>query len=263
MESILKQRAISAFIFVVVVVSLFCVGNFGAMALLAAIVPASLYEFGKMQKKEGLALWLPVLWGLSVIAFLYFADFRANEFNSVAIIASVSYLMTGLFILLPRIPLTSWVSNTVYFYPVVGAALWIKMLALEPEMNIVLLLVLCLLWANDTGAYLVGRRWGKNKLYEIISPKKTWEGFAGGLLFTMLTAGGIHFTKWGTETNWFLVGVLAAVLGTMGDLVQSKIKRENNVKDSGNIMPGHGGIWDRFDSFLFYLPFALLLVLAF
>lgn len=118
-----------------------------------------------------------------------------------------------------------------------------------------------MMWCNDTFAYICGRLFGKHKLYEKISPKKTIEGFVGGLLFTQIAALVLFKT-----TNmpfslffWLTIALTASTIGTIGDLVESKYKRQAEVKDSGAIMPGHGGILDRLDSILFAAPFLFLI----
>lgn len=116
--------------------------------------------------------------------------------------------------------------------------------------------VFVMIWVNDTFAYLVGRQVGKTKLFESISPNKTWEGSIGGAIFVMATA--IFFSYLFpilTLTDWLVIGVLTAVTGTYGDLVQSKLKRSLEVKDSGSLMPGHGGALDRLDSLIYSIPF--------
>jgi phosphatidate cytidylyltransferase len=116
--------------------------------------------------------------------------------------------------------------------------------------------MLFLTWANDSFAYIIGSRIGKTPLFPRISPKKTWEGTIGGGLMCMLTAGiiGLFFKELST-LNWVVVGGIVAVFGTLGDLVESMLKRSVGVKDSGSIMPGHGGFLDRFDAFMFTIPF--------
>jgi phosphatidate cytidylyltransferase len=118
-----------------------------------------------------------------------------------------------------------------------------------------------LIWANDTFAYIVGKAIGKRKLFERISPKKTIEGFAGGMLFTVLGAyflGQSSYFTILTPLQWMVFAAILVVFGTLGDLVESKLKRNAGVKDSGKIMPGHGGILDRLDSILFAIPFIFL-----
>jgi phosphatidate cytidylyltransferase len=121
-----------------------------------------------------------------------------------------------------------------------------------------------ILWSNDTFAYLVGITMGKHKLSEKISPKKTWEGVIGGILFGLLAAFIISiFFKELTLWQWLLAALSINISGIFGDLSESLLKRHFQVKDSGNIFPGHGGILDRFDSVIFSAPvlFCYLLLL--
>ncbi|WP_432711777.1 phosphatidate cytidylyltransferase [Pedobacter sp.] len=114
---------------------------------------------------------------------------------------------------------------------------------------------LLMLWASDTGAYLFGRKLGKTKLFERHSPKKSWEGFSGGVFTSVLVAFIISlFFKEISAPVWMGMAVLVVSFGTLGDLVESMLKRSLNVKDSGNILPGHGGILDRFDGLLIAAP---------
>lgn len=114
---------------------------------------------------------------------------------------------------------------------------------------------LIMLWGNDTGAYLSGRAFGKHKLFERHSPKKTWEGFIGGVLISAGIA--LIISHFYTEMPWFqwvIMAVIIGTFGTMGDLVESMFKRSINVKDSGGILPGHGGLLDRFDGLFIAVP---------
>ena len=115
-----------------------------------------------------------------------------------------------------------------------------------------------LIWSSDTFAYFTGKFFGKHKMSPKISPKKTWEGFAGGVVLTLIL--GFFVEKYFPELrgNWMVVGVLVAVFGPLGDLVESQLKRNFGVKDSGNIIPGHGGILDRLDSFIICAPVVYL-----
>ncbi len=123
--------------------------------------------------------------------------------------------------------------------------------------------ILFLTWANDTGAYLVGSKIGKTPLFPRISPKKTWEGTVGGGILCLLTGFAIHrFLGVLSLTDWLIIGGIVAVFGTLGDLIESMLKRSVGVKDSGSFMPGHGGFLDRFDAFLFALPFVFLYLMV-
>jgi phosphatidate cytidylyltransferase len=124
----------------------------------------------------------------------------------------------------------------------------------------VVLGVILLIWSNDTFAYLGGSLFGKHKMSPRISPGKTWEGTIFGIVVTF----GLSFLLKSYFKNdlfnvWLMLGALVPVLATTGDLVESMLKRQANVKDSGNIMPGHGGILDRFDSLIFVSPFVYVL----
>ena len=130
------------------------------------------------------------------------------------------------------------------------------------------LLVFVLLWINDSGAYIVGSLTGRHKLSPSISPNKTWEGFIGGCLLTVAGAvllGNYCDDFFGladlTLLTWIMIGVITCVFGTIGDLLESKIKRFYSVKDSGHWIPGHGGILDRIDSFLIAYPFVAMMLL--
>ncbi|MBS3737877.1 phosphatidate cytidylyltransferase [Mesohalobacter halotolerans] len=128
---------------------------------------------------------------------------------------------------------------------------------LYPDYNTyILLYVFILMWINDSFAFLIGKHFGKQKLFAKISPKKTVEGFLAGFTFTII--GGIlisYFNQTLSFYNWVVVGILVSVFGNLGDLVQSKFKRKALVKDSGKIMPGHGGVFDRMDSIIFSSTF--------
>ena len=115
--------------------------------------------------------------------------------------------------------------------------------------------LLILIWSSDSWAFVCGKLFGRHKLFERISPNKTWEGFIGSIILTTSTGYVLSNNGFGLSQNeWMILGILAAISATLGDLFQSMLKRESNSKDSGNILPGHGGILDRFDSILFCFP---------
>jgi phosphatidate cytidylyltransferase len=121
-----------------------------------------------------------------------------------------------------------------------------------------------LVWANDTGAYLTGMSLGKHKLMERISPKKTWEGFAGGVLISAIVAW--LLADWLGVTgkfHWIIISVIVSTVGTYGDLAESMLKRSVGIKDSGSILPGHGGFLDRFDSTIMSFPLVYLFIALF
>jgi phosphatidate cytidylyltransferase len=125
----------------------------------------------------------------------------------------------------------------------------------------ILLGLFLLIWTNDVFAYLVGSQLGKHRLFERHSPKKSWEGSIGGLVFALIAA--FILSKYVYQLNltqWLVMAAISSVFGTYGDLAESMLKRNAGVKDSGTILPGHGGILDRFDAALFATPFVYLYV---
>ncbi|MFN8240844.1 MAG: phosphatidate cytidylyltransferase [Bacteroidales bacterium] len=123
---------------------------------------------------------------------------------------------------------------------------------------------LLLLWANDTGAYIVGVTIGRHRLMERISPKKSWEGFFGGMIISAAVAWLLSgFLGVVSTSGWIIISLIVSVTGTFGDLVESMFKRSLGVKDSGTIMPGHGGFLDRFDSAIMSFPAVYLYLTLF
>lgn len=121
-----------------------------------------------------------------------------------------------------------------------------------------------LIWMNETGAYLVGTAFGRNRLFERISPKKSWEGFLGGGILSLVTA--LLISRFYTRImmiDWVIIALIVVVCSTYGDLFESMFKRSINAKDSGTILPGHGGILDRFDGVLMAAPFVFVYLTLF
>lgn len=169
-----------------------------------------------------------VLFGLSIITLFYFSDELYTD--SAKLIFSTAYLSIpfSLSLAIPR-------SNN----------------PLSPEIFYVFLL----LWISDSFAYLVGSKFGKRKLAPHISPNKSVEGLIGGVVSTMLVGLVVEYLEPSLRGNWIVVSLIIAILAPVGDLAESKLKRKFKVKDSGNLIPGHGGLLDRLDSFIFCIPF--------
>jgi phosphatidate cytidylyltransferase len=128
----------------------------------------------------------------------------------------------------------------------------------------IMLGLLIIIWASDTGAYFTGSLFGKTKLFERISPKKSWEGSIGGAVIAISLAVVISFYYTDLNTiEWISVAIIVVVAGTYGDLVESLFKRSMSIKDSGNIIPGHGGFLDRFDSLILAVPFIVVFLKLF
>jgi len=147
------------------------------------------------------------------------------------------------------------------FYPLTAPPFMINTTDWFPEFAAIPLGIVLLIWTNDTFAYFTGSLLGRTKILPSISPKKSWEGFIGGSVFAILT--GWILSKYFTQLNvyqWISVAIIISVTGTIGDFFESFIKRKAEVKDSGNLLPGHGGFLDRFDALIFCLPFVTLYI---
>ncbi len=196
-----------------------------------------LYFHNDMPAKWALLLMLLVLAPFLIVLFIP----TKNPFHVVA-----NYLLITVYISLPLFSL-----NVLAFA--------------EGEYNPLLLLsFFVLIWINDTGAYLIGVNFGKRRLFERISPKKSWEGFFGGLVLTIIAAYLLFlWVGQGSVALWLITGFLVSIFATLGDLVESMLKRSVNTKDSGKLLPGHGGVLDRFDGALFAAPIMSLLFYLF
>ena len=133
-----------------------------------------------------------------------------------------------------------------------------KYSSMENTFSLEVIFLFILIWSSDTFAYLVGKFFGKHKMAPKISPKKTWEGYIGGVVLTLILSYFVEQYQPQLRGNWMVVGFLIAAFAPLGDLVESQLKRNFGVKDSGNIIPGHGGVLDRLDSFLICVPVVYL-----
>lgn len=204
--------------------------------LLAAVHFSGLYIIGP-EYLPALALAMPLAASLCYIAMLYTRI--EKPFQSVATALAGLFYITAPFTLLLFISFDSGVFD---FRPALG--------------------LLLLNWLNDTGAYLAGSRIGRHLFFPRISPKKTWEGFLGGAAVTLLGSWAVTAVLgYYPLAVWLILAGIVVVFGTLGDLVESMFKRSLSVKDTGAMLPGHGGALDRFDAFLFLLPFAAFYLL--
>ncbi|MDO5615337.1 MAG: phosphatidate cytidylyltransferase [Cruoricaptor ignavus] len=148
--------------------------------------------------------------------------------------------------------------TVIYVALTFGFALGLPKFNSSGEFTLEAFMLFVLIWASDSFAYFSGRLFGKHKMAPTISPKKTWEGFAGGVVLTLIFAYFIEDYYTDLRGNWMVVGFLVSIFAPLGDLVESQLKRIFGVKDSGNIIPGHGGILDRLDSFIICAPVVYL-----
>ncbi len=194
-----------------------------------------------------------------LIIFLYAA--RYIEIAFISLIIPVLLLVFIAEIFLNREYHFASVTITVFAFVYIGLPLALSaFLAFPVENNHnytsgILIGLLSLTWINDTGAYVTGMLFGRHRLFERLSPKKSWEGAIGGTVFTLALGLWMHqFVSLLTFTDWVILSVIVSVFGVFGDLYESLIKRCSGVKDSGSLLPGHGGVLDRIDSLLFIVP---------
>lgn len=260
----LLLRSISGLVYVGLIVGSLLLGNkwFGVvtliMALLASIEFQKISHGGKVLSKK---LCCIDIIGISCLLLsMLWTDFIILGclcWLTLLIVRVISELYSK-----NNNPLKSLaISFMNQIYIVLPLALML-ILTLIPGGTELVLLIFIYIWINDTGAYLVGCTFGRHRLFERISPKKSWEGFFGGLFFNILAS--VIFLQCGViesinkinfdDVIWMGLPVVVTVFATWGDLVESLIKRTLQIKDSGNIIPGHGGILDRIDSLLLVIP---------
>lgn len=260
----LFKRSLSGVVFVTVIIGGTIIHPFVFASVFAIILLLTQAEFYKIaeqanfspQKVVGsvLALFLftssflvannfiPkafVLLNIPLLLFIFINELfrkKGGCLKNIAItITGILYIAVP-FSLLNFIVVISSLGNTV-FYP------WI------------LVGIFLILWTNDSMAYVLGSLLGKHKIAANISPGKSWEGFIGGTVFAVIIGiiNAVLFQEI-NMTNWIIIALLVVIFGTLGDFFESKLKREIGIKDSGTILPGHGGLLDRFDSLLFAIP---------
>lgn len=226
--------------------------------LFAILMVIGSFEFAKLKGISSVLLITTsvVLFLASQLVFFVDIDFDKMYFGlSIVSVASAVYLFFELF-------KTKQISSFFLFIVYLAIPL-LLLIYLQSQYKMVVLSIFMLIWSNDTFAYLSGKSFGKTKLFPSVSPKKTIEGFAGGMICTIFVALMCFYFQIVPQFNvvvWVVFAILISVFGSVGDLVQSKMKRVAGVKDSGNIMPGHGGVLDRLDSVIFVTPIIYLLV---
>lgn len=255
----LLVRAASGAVFVTVVLGAALLGPYASAALFAGVCVIGATELHGLLRPRMPSVALATAIGLAYIV-LAAVPLARPALAAPALALALSALLLAALPLLRRpvlSPLALAFLGAAYLAAPFAFATWLC--AIDPWLFIGFM---CLLWANDTGAYLVGKAIGRHKLMPKVSPGKTWEGFIGGVGMAILLAWPI--SGWSAELplqGWILAAAAVAIAGTVGDLYESALKRRAGVKDSGRVMPGHGGVLDRFDGYLLAAPAMLLIVL--
>ncbi|MFM7078288.1 MAG: phosphatidate cytidylyltransferase [Bacteroidota bacterium] len=262
----LAQRSITAVLFASAVISLVLVGPWTFLVFCAIVLVAGHLEFFKLIRSENVEpQTIPGLI-LSVCLFAMVVLVTMGTMPAETLIIILPLVFAVFIIELYRNKPHPFLDIAVTLLGSVYLAIPLSMMAvmaLHPVSGTTetyhgALVMGCILhvWASDTGAYFIGTRFGRTKLFERISPKKSWEGFFGGLALSFLASWINHSVFGELELHqWMVISVIVTVFGTLGDLTESMLKRSIHIKDSGTIFPGHGGILDRFDAVLIAMPF--------
>jgi phosphatidate cytidylyltransferase len=254
-------RSLSAFAYVVILLGTLLAGPWWFFAFLLFVSTGSVFELTAMMKVKGIQMPVFFLYLINVltVSLSFLSAKGILDYPWLALFIPFFFLLflAELFKTNPK-PFAGLPSALmVVVYASLPFAFAAQLVFVNHHYHFEYLLgSIFMIWANDTFAYFAGSILGKHKIMERVSPKKTYEGLAGGILGVSVLAWFMSdFLWWGTKTDWMVIGLLVSLMGTLGDFVESLFKRDAGVKDSGKIMPGHGGFLDRLDSFIFVLPF--------
>lgn len=256
----MKTRAITGVVFIIIMLGSLLTGPYTFTAFYMFLSLVCLIEFYSLIKTTGIRPHKTIGYIAALIMFASVAGRYFFDFETKWLLINIP-LFFGIFIRelykRSKIPF----SNIAYtllglLYTTVPFIFYHSIAFISGEYNFHLALgFFLMLWGNDTGAYLFGMKFGKKKLFERHSPKKSWEGFFGGVFTSIIVAVilSIYYTDY-AQIHWIAMAVIISCFGTMGDLVESMFKRSIDIKDSGKILPGHGGLLDRFDGLLLSAP---------
>lgn len=255
----MKQRIITGVIAAALFIPFVLYGNLPFTLLVYVIAAVGMYELLKM--KQISIFSVPGIIGALIAFSLLMPESFTQKIVEYTPYSKLEFVMIGVVLLLIYSVLVknNFTFDDVGFILISALYVGIGFYYLIETRNVGLefiIFALLLVWTTDSGAYFIGRKMGKKKLWPEISPNKTVEGFVGGVITAVVFAC-IMQLVFPISSSWLLlvvITVIASIFGQLGDLVESAIKRHYAVKDSGNILPGHGGILDRFDSLIFVLP---------
>ena len=261
----LIQRALTGIIFVAVIVASICIHPLIFAGVFSVVVGFIIHEFYSMSKYEG-KMWqrsLGIFSGmyLFVSSCLYAGNYAGYEIYIPYIVLLLVLLVSGLYIHNAN-PVAQWgliLFGQCYCAGLLSLLPFIPYTMSSAYAHLPVLMIFIIIWLNDTGAYLIGSWKGKHRLFPRISPLKSWEGFWGGLAVVIIAS--LIFSCYYAEIPWYLLlafSIITVVFATLGDLLESLIKRTYGIKDSGNLLPGHGGFFDRFDSVILAAPAAFV-----
>ncbi len=270
------QRAVTGVLFVIVLVGCILYSPLSFGILFTIINALSVHEFAQLVSKSSEVSINKTITALGG-AYLFLALMSFCTQQSVGARVFLPYLGLLLYMMITELylkkknPTGNWAYSMLsQLYVALPFAL-LNVLAFQNSSEtgsvtynpILPLSIFVFIWLSDTGAYCVGSLIGKHRLFERISPKKSWEGSIGGGIFSIASSLGFaHFFPFMPGWQWVGLAIVVVIFGTWGDLTESLMKRQLGIKDSGNILPGHGGMLDRFDSALMAIPAAVVYLYA-
>ncbi len=274
----LFKRTITGFIYIFLLLSAIMLNADAFDFLFLSFGIICLFEFKMLIRLKELHIFL-----LFLLFWWLFIHLKLSEFSKYILLLTVLFTDVYLALLLfyEKTPLRKQKNNTKLLISLLyigGGCIFVPLIykyennenvsnyfqyLFSNESQITMIGLLCIIWASDTFAYLTGKAFGKHKLFERISPKKTIEGFIGGLVGAIVISMIIDIYSARPVWQWIVLAIVLVIAGTLGDLVESSFKRAAKVKDSGTILPGHGGLLDRLDSLVFASPFAYLMLVLF
>ncbi len=260
----LRTRIVSGLIFGAIVLGLIFIHQYTRYLFLILVGALCLWEYHKITLKQTKTTAFWTIIGIILLFSSLVIEVDVNIYRILLFLSALWALLCVLNLFVPKLPLHSSLSvGTAFMYIVLPLFLFITY-GKDQDLMVALLVMIGLIWISDSAAYFVGSAIGKRKLFERLSPKKTKEGFYGAGMTTVICAFVLYsFVQTHILQYWIALGLSIWLFGTLGDLFESQLKRQFGLKDSGNVMPGHGGFLDRFDSFIFSIPFVLLISLIF
>lgn len=273
MKNNFLQRAITGILFVAIIVGCILYDPLAFGTLFVIVSALTIREFGHLVNQSGevsINRTITMLGGAYLfLAIMGFCIDAAGSKIFIPYLILIIYLMVSELYLKKKNPVLNWAYSMLSQMYIALPFAMLNVLAFQndPEASsvsynpILPLSIFVFLWLNDTGAYCFGSLFGKHRLFERISPKKSWEGFFGGLAVVL---GASQALAWYAPEiswyNWLGLSATVVIFGTWGDLIESLLKRTLGVKDSGNLLPGHGGMLDRFDSLMLAAPAAYIYI---
>lgn len=259
----LLKRSLTGIIYVFLLLASVYLSNDAFDFLFLIFGITCIYEFKKLIRLQGYYIFIAFL-GIWWVFIYLLGELPQQEILRNILLAGTLVVNVLLCINLFKAKTPKY-SNTQKFlialFYIGGGSIFLTMIPYKEHFfaKSLIIGIFVLIWVSDSFAYLVGRAIGKHKLFPSVSPKKTIEGFLGGLIFALIAAYLLSLSgKELTSVQWLILAAVLVITGSIGDLIESKFKRLAGVKDSGAILPGHGGLLDRLDSLIFAAPFAFL-----